>query len=111
MNLSSLAPSGAWWAKFCAAIDRPEPLVEATGAMVLTHHPKPQPRVGMVREAPVHNLRDKPSSDAVAMQFWPHVNVVEEGAPLLIVTAVGAGKANDAALFLGDDDELVRRRL
>src|SRR5437879_1117330 len=111
MNLSPLTPSCAWRAKFCAAIGGLELLVKATGAAVLAHHPKPQPAVGLVREAPVHNLRDKRSPDAVAMQFRPHVNVVEEGAPLLIVTAVGARKANDAALFHRDDGELVRGRL
>jgi len=39
------------------------------------------------------------------------VNVVEERSPSIIIAAVRACKANDAALFLRDDNELIRGRL
>jgi len=67
MNRSRLASSCAWRPKLCPAIDGSEPLVEVTGAAILAHHPEPQSAVGMMREAPAHNLRDKSAAEALAM--------------------------------------------
>src|SRR5690349_24826633 len=39
------------------------------------------------------------------------MEVVEEGAPLRIVTTIGAGEAGNVSLLLGDDDVLIREWL
>src|SRR5262249_48929872 len=42
------------------------------------------------------------------VQRWPHMDVVEEGAPSRIVTTIGAGEANHVSFLLGDEDALIR---
>ena len=111
VNHSWLTASGTWRTELRAAIESAEPLIEATGTLVLPYDPKPESAVGKVGTAPGRDIRDKGCSDTLPLQRGPHMEVVQEGTPARVVTTIGAGEANKVFLLLGDDDELIGDRL
>src|SRR6185503_14127184 len=94
--------------KFSAAIRGAQPFVEPPGLLVLRYDPQVEAAVGIVRAAPACDLGYESCSHTLPMLLATDVNVVEQRAPLLIVTTVRASKAHEDALIFGEDDELIR---